>query len=121
MSQVVPFFSGRGSGTPIASQENLVLNNLTSLTDGVTVDPKPDIYDGATFTQVHAQVRKDLDSLIIPTNHTQAPIAPNYFFEAKFITWAAARRQPANHIRHSGGNPGNERPPELQGGAHSAV
>ncbi|KAF3768609.1 hypothetical protein M406DRAFT_221876, partial [Cryphonectria parasitica EP155] len=83
MSCVVPFFTGQGSGTPIASQENLVFNNLTSLTNRATVDPKPDMYDGATFTQVHAQVQDDLDSLIVPTKHVYAPIAPNYFFEAK--------------------------------------
>ncbi|POS77926.1 hypothetical protein DHEL01_v203693 [Diaporthe helianthi] len=83
MSRVMPFFSGQSSGTQIASEENLVFNNLTSLTNGATVDPKPDLFDGASFTQVHSQIRKDLDSLIVPTKHVHAPIAPNYFFEAK--------------------------------------
>lgn len=83
MSNVVPFLGGQSAGEHIASQENLVFNNLTSLTYGATVDPKPDLFDGTTFTQVHPRVRDDLNSLIIPTKHTHAPIAPNFFLQAK--------------------------------------
>ena len=95
MCEVVPFFRGKSTEMPIVSQQDLVFNNLTPLTDGGTVDPKPDIFDGAAVSQVHRRVRAELDPLIVPTKHTHAPIAPNYFFEAKssFGLPHEARRQ----------------------------
>lgn len=83
MSYVVPFLCGKNAGARVASQENLLFSTLASRTDGATVGPKPDMFDGAPMLQVHPQVRKDLDKYIIPTKHANVPIAPNHFFEAK--------------------------------------
>lgn len=95
--EVMPFLRGTGmiGENKIANEQNLLFNNLASLTGGVTVDPKPDMFDGAWRRQIHDQVQSDLDAYIIPTKHPHAPIAPNYFFEVKSRSGSTeeARRQ----------------------------
>lgn len=78
---VGPFLCGEDRD--IASQDNMGFTNMKSITQEATVDPQPDLFDGARRRQVHAQVRQDLDQLIVPTKEPQAPIAPNFFNEAK--------------------------------------
>ncbi|ROW13684.1 hypothetical protein VPNG_04576 [Cytospora leucostoma] len=72
-----------GEDRDIASQDNMRFTNLRSITQEATVTPQPDLFDGAPRRQVHAQVRRDLERLIVPTKEAQAPIAPNFFHESK--------------------------------------
>ncbi|KAM3446845.1 hypothetical protein MY3296_009281 [Beauveria thailandica] len=62
---------------------NLPFANLDSITDGITVDAVPDLYDGSHSTELHKTVRQDLGKTVIPTSHGRAPVAPNFFVEAK--------------------------------------
>ena len=66
-----------------------------TLTNEATVDAKPDFYDGARFESIHKQVREDLSPYIIPAGHRPAPVAPNFFIEAKAPNGGAlvAKRQ----------------------------
>jgi hypothetical protein len=53
------------------------------MTGCVTVDPKPDFYDGARLEDINREVREELGPYIIPIGYTTAPVAPNFFMEAK--------------------------------------
>jgi hypothetical protein len=81
MGNVIPLISGTAHN--ISSKQNLLFTDLALVTGGSTVQLKPDIYDGAPRAQVDVGVQKDLDRVITPSKHIQAPIAPNYFLEAK--------------------------------------
>ncbi|OAA70711.1 hypothetical protein ISF_02685 [Cordyceps fumosorosea ARSEF 2679] len=65
------------------SEVNLRFTNLETMTDGTTVDLVPDMFDGSFVSHIHKKVREDLKNRIIPTGHFCAPIAPNFFLEAK--------------------------------------
>ncbi|KAH8800822.1 hypothetical protein F5884DRAFT_623381, partial [Xylogone sp. PMI_703] len=69
--------------TNIPNEGDLVFTRLAPIADGTTVDAKPDLYDGARIEDVIEKVRKDLGHFIIPTGHAMAPVAPNFFHEAK--------------------------------------
>jgi hypothetical protein len=88
MRKIIPVISG---STNIPNSGEVLFNNLESITDGATVDVKPDFYDGARFSDIDATVREDLSSLIIPsdTNAPRRPAAPNFFLEAK-APWGGA-------------------------------
>ena len=88
MRKIIPVISG---STSIPNSGDVLFNNLESITDGATVDVKPDFYDGARFSDIDATVREDLSSLIIPsdTNAARRPAAPNFFLEAK-APWGGA-------------------------------
>lgn len=72
----------------ISSQSDMVFNNLRPITNGATVQPRPDLFDGVPEEAVDMQIRQDLDDLIVPTRAAYAPIAPNFFLEAKPIAGA---------------------------------
>jgi hypothetical protein len=80
MSTVFPIISG---GADIPNEENLQFTRLESMTSCVTVDPKPDFYDGARLKDINREVREELGPYIIPIGHTTALVAPNFFMEAK--------------------------------------
>jgi len=80
MRKIIPVIAGNAN---IPNSGEALFYNLQSITDGETVDAKPDFYDGVRFGDVDKQVRKELDHLIIPTKHTRRPVAPNFFLEAK--------------------------------------
>ncbi|KAJ2982472.1 hypothetical protein NQ176_g1360 [Zarea fungicola] len=80
MTDILPIISGR---TDIPNEGNLPFTNLDSITDGTTVDAVPDLYDGSYPKQVDKVVRQDLSKMITPTSHGRAPLAPNFFVEAK--------------------------------------
>ncbi|KAH8906449.1 hypothetical protein BR93DRAFT_969641 [Coniochaeta sp. PMI_546] len=88
MRKIIPVISG---STDIANSGDVLFNNMESVTDGATVDAKPDFYDGAYLSDIDAAVTEDLNSLIIPsdTNATRRPAAPNFFLEAK-APWGGA-------------------------------
>jgi hypothetical protein len=92
MRHVFPIIAGNSD---IPNKENLQFTRLDSMTGGVTVDPKPDFYDGARLEDIDKSVREELGPYIIPTGHRTAPVAPNFFMEAKAPHGAAdvAKRQ----------------------------
>ena len=53
------------------------------MTNGTTVIPKPDFYDGALPKEIDTTVREDLGQYIVPTGYSMAPVAPNFFLEVK--------------------------------------
>lgn len=80
MRTVVPILAGNSN---IPNRQNLLFTQLDSMTNGTTVLPKPDFYDGICLENIDMQVRQDLESYIIPTGHRIAPAAPNFFLEVK--------------------------------------
>jgi hypothetical protein len=92
MRHVFPIIAGNSD---ILNKENLQFTRLDSMTGGVTIDPKPDFYDGARLEDIDKSVREELGPYIIPTGHRTAPVAPNFFMEAKAPHGAAdvAKRQ----------------------------
>ncbi len=92
MRHVFPIIAGNSN---IPNKENLQFTRLDSMTGGVTVDPKPDFYDGARLEDIDKSVRQELGPFIVPTGHRTAPVAPNFFMEAKAPRGAAdvAKRQ----------------------------
>ena len=79
-SYVLPIIYGNAD---IPNEGDLYFTNLDSITEGATVVAVPDFFDGACPGDIDEKVRKELDKTIIPTNHSNAPIAPNFFLEAK--------------------------------------
>jgi hypothetical protein len=80
MRDVLPKIYG---DVDIPHKQDLLFTRLESITDKTTVDAKPDFYDGAPLESIDKQVREDLSPYIIPTGHRMAPVAPNFFLEAK--------------------------------------
>ncbi|KAI4131139.1 MAG: hypothetical protein LQ347_003092 [Umbilicaria vellea] len=92
MRNVVPIMCGNAA---IPSRQNLLFTRLDPIANNTTVDAKPDFYDGAHLEDIDKQVQQDLGSYIIPTGHTMAPAAPNFFLEVKRPSGGAdvAKRQ----------------------------
>ncbi|KAM3429618.1 hypothetical protein MY4824_008140 [Beauveria thailandica] len=80
MADILPIIRGN---TNIPNKGNLPFANLDSITDGITVNAVPDLYDGSHSTELHKTVRQDLGKTVIPTSNGRAPVAPNFFVEAK--------------------------------------
>ncbi|KAK8142574.1 hypothetical protein G3M48_008555 [Beauveria asiatica] len=80
MSGILPTICGTAD---IPNEGNLAFTNLDSITDGTTVDAVPDSYDGSLPRDINKRVRQELNKAIIPTSHGRAPVAPNFFIEAK--------------------------------------
>ncbi|KAK4234585.1 hypothetical protein C8A03DRAFT_37647 [Achaetomium macrosporum] len=78
--KIIPVISGSAD---IPNSEETLFNNLLSITNKVTVNAKPDFYDGARFGDVDKKVRQELNHLIIPTKDMRHPVVPNFFLEAK--------------------------------------
>ncbi|KAH8586889.1 hypothetical protein B0O99DRAFT_700386 [Bisporella sp. PMI_857] len=69
----------------IPNKQNLQFTRLEPIAGGATVDGKPNFKDGACVEEIDKQVQKDLGPLIIRqmTEIPLAPVAPNFFLEAK--------------------------------------
>lgn len=80
MSDIFPTIRGSAE---IPNEGNLPFTNLDSITESVTVDAVPDFYDGSHSKDIDKSVREALSKVIVPTNHGRAPLAPNFFVEAK--------------------------------------
>ncbi|OAA44189.1 hypothetical protein NOR_03917 [Metarhizium rileyi] len=80
IADILPIIRG---SSDIPNDGNLPFANLDSITDGTTVDAVPDLYDGSHPKELDKIVRQGLSKTVIPTNHRRAPIAPNFFMEAK--------------------------------------
>ncbi|MCJ1468645.1 hypothetical protein MMC07_007274, partial [Pseudocyphellaria aurata] len=72
---------------------DLLFENLTPLTNGVLVDPKPDFYDGVHPRQIENRLREELNSYITPSTNPCAPVLPNFFVEIKGSNTLANQRQ----------------------------
>lgn len=95
ISKVLPFLMGNDEH--IYSEQDVLFNNLTPLTDGSIVRAKPDKYDGARASEINKDVRAELDNFIMPSTTRNAPLLPNFFVETKGPwTWgpgAVGKRQ----------------------------
>ncbi|OAR00666.1 hypothetical protein LLEC1_07337, partial [Akanthomyces lecanii] len=80
MADILPILRGN---TDIPNEGNLPFTNLVSITNGMNVDAVPDLYDGSHAKDISKAVRQNLCETIIPTSHARAPVAPNFFVEAK--------------------------------------
>ena len=92
MRDVVPIICGNAN---IPNKQNLLFTRLDPIANDTTVDAKPDFYDGARLEDIDNEVRDSLGPFIIPTGHRTAPVAPNFFLEAKAAKGGAdvAKRQ----------------------------
>ena len=78
MSDLVPILCGNAD---IPNEGNLPFTNFDSITNGITVDAVPVLYDGGRLRDIVKAIREDLSRTIIPTNHGRAPVVPNFFLE----------------------------------------
>ncbi len=67
----------------IASGEEILLDNLTPLTDDTISPPRPEVYDGSPAAQLDQSVLDQIGSYITPSAKTSAPILPNLFVETE--------------------------------------
>lgn len=79
MSEVVPLIHG---SKDFETAQNLQFTNITPFTQGLP-KPQPDLYDGALSSEIAKPVRDKLEHTVVPTKYAKAPIAPNFFLEAK--------------------------------------
>jgi hypothetical protein len=80
MEYVIPMIAGISD---IPNQQDQLLTGLNSMTDSVTVTPKPDFYDGARLQDLDKSIQEELGPFIVPTKHEWAPVVPNFFLEVK--------------------------------------
>ncbi|KAH8598571.1 hypothetical protein B0O99DRAFT_683966 [Bisporella sp. PMI_857] len=80
MRDLVPIICGTSD---IPNKQSLQFTRLEPIAGDAAVDGKPDFYDGACVEEIDKQVEKNLGPFIIPTGHRTAPVAPNFFLEAK--------------------------------------
>jgi hypothetical protein len=67
----------------IPSEIKRTFGNLTPLTDGSIVNAQPDFYYGARPQQLNPQIRKELNSYIVPSANQSVLIVPNNFTEGE--------------------------------------
>jgi hypothetical protein len=67
----------------ILSRQNLLFTRLYLIANNTTINTKPDFYDRARLRDVDKRVWKDIRKFIIPTGHTTALVAPNFFLKVK--------------------------------------
>ncbi|PTB40416.1 hypothetical protein M441DRAFT_28232 [Trichoderma asperellum CBS 433.97] len=81
-TSVIPIIEGDiGDRKCLAGK--IPFTNLEHLTDGTLVPANPDIFYGARPEQLHPQIRKELNSRVVPSTQSELPIAPNFFVEVK--------------------------------------
>jgi hypothetical protein len=80
MRDVVPIIAGNAD---ILSKQNLLFTRLDPIANNITVNTKPDFYDGARLEDVDKRVRDNIGNYIIPIGHATALVVPNFFLEVK--------------------------------------
>ncbi|KAI1110341.1 hypothetical protein F5Y14DRAFT_429109 [Nemania sp. NC0429] len=82
LNDIVPVMRGTSN---ILSESNLSFTELRPMTHEITSKPKPGSFDGARPDEIDKRIRTDenICPLIIPTKHTHAPVAPNFFLEVR--------------------------------------
>ncbi|WEW61088.1 hypothetical protein PRK78_006577 [Emydomyces testavorans] len=81
-TSVIPTIDGNISD-PKCIGGDYLFSNLAPLTDGSLANAKPDHFFGAHPEQLHPEIRKELNDVIIPSTQDSLPMAPNFFLEAK--------------------------------------
>ncbi|KAF2211405.1 hypothetical protein CERZMDRAFT_43407 [Cercospora zeae-maydis SCOH1-5] len=81
MAHVVPLITGP-SDCQFNSAADTAFHRLKKFDPELSV-PKPDRYYGAKPAQIDGRVRRELNQYIIPSNRTDLPAAPSFFFEGK--------------------------------------
>ena len=91
MSHVFPKIVGNPR---YPSRQNVPLGNLDRLADDIVV-PQPDYYEGDHPGWGNRQLRRQLETSIVPSSHKHYPFLPNFFAEAKCPdgSLAVAQRQ----------------------------
>ena len=79
MARVVPKIIGENR---YPSRQNSRLTNLEPLVDGIVI-PQPDYYEGTAPRRGNRQLRRLLDTSIVPSSHRDDPFLPNISLEAK--------------------------------------
>ena len=79
MARVVPKIIGEDR---YPSRQNSRLTNLDRLVDGIVM-PQPDYYEGTAPRRGNRQLRRLLDTSIVPSSHRDDPFLPNISLEAK--------------------------------------
>ncbi|PLB46543.1 hypothetical protein P170DRAFT_448394 [Aspergillus steynii IBT 23096] len=82
LKDILPILEGKKTACFQTGGGHL-FNNLAPLTDGTLANAKPDLYYGATPNQLNADIRKQLNDQIMPSNKSNRPVAPNLFVEMK--------------------------------------
>lgn len=84
----------KAMGASQSAQKNILFINTEPITAGIA-QAKPDYYYGAQPEQIHSDVRNELSTHIISSNHTHLSVVPNFFLKAKGLNGSAAvaRRQ----------------------------
>lgn len=83
LSIVLPILEGDDIRVNNCVARDILFTNLGHLTDGGLVAGKPDLYHGARPELLHRNIRKQLNSQIVPSSQHNLPIVPNYFLEVK--------------------------------------
>jgi len=79
---VIPVIEGNTRDTKrVAGQ--IPFTNLRHLTDGSLVPGNPDLYYGARPEQLDRTVRKELNTMVIPSTQHDLPIVPNFCLAVK--------------------------------------
>lgn len=79
MARVIPKIIGEDR---YPSRQNSRLTNLDRLVDGIVM-PQPDYYEGTAPGRGNRQLRRLLDTSIVPSLHRDDPFLPNISLEAK--------------------------------------
>ena len=79
MALVVPKIVGRDR---YPSRQEARLTNLDPLIEGIAV-PQPDYYEGSSPRRGNRQLRRLLDTSIVPSSHGDSPFLPNISLEAQ--------------------------------------
>lgn len=79
MSHVFPKIVG---DSPYSSRQNAKFGNLDPLVPNI-VTPQPDYYQGHPPGVGNRQLRRQLDTSIVPSSKNHYPFLPNFFAEAK--------------------------------------
>ena len=81
MVNVVPLIAG-SKDRSYNTAGDISFNNMEKFHPNVTT-PTPDLYYGASPSQIDSRVQDDIGQYIIPSTNTTHPAAPNYFLAAK--------------------------------------
>ncbi len=84
---VVPILEGNPN-PDILTERDLHFTNIMPITGATTVKAVPDCFDGVGAGAIEHKIRShkvegNLNNLIVPTKHPEAPVAPNFFLESK--------------------------------------
>ncbi|MCJ1307620.1 hypothetical protein MMC25_001267 [Agyrium rufum] len=80
---VVPAIVGRHR---LPHSGNVSWANMSSMTDGLTVAPQPDLYYGVRVRDIPKPIRDRIGHLIVPSTVPNAPASPHFVLENKGLS-----------------------------------